>query len=275
MLRFEADTLAVAQGPEVGPEQHALLMAVDGTHSAGKSTVLRDYLAEKELLVDDDIDDFGRMHEHDYPVVCVSETVSGVKVPVVVVGEVARQLDAFYPDRNMLTSGYSRDSQASITLRTLFRTQGAGMSAMAMARKFQPNREKLVGAVLTDRGVLSGFSYALLRLPEEEDHGHVDLANISDLSTPSFTINIAEQAYRFAGGYDKILLTDHTEIGLEDDGKRVVDDDFRTLVADSVAAAYQARLSAEKIAHLRGDRAARVVQLSGHIRELLQHQLEA
>lgn len=273
MLRYDAETLAVLQGPVEGPEEHALVMAVDGTHSAGKTTVIRDYIADKELLVDEEIDDFGRLHDHDYPSVCVTETVNGVRVPVVVVGEVARQLDAFYPDRNMLTTGYNRDDQASITLRTISRAQGAGMSALAMARKLQPNRQKPVGAVLSDRGVLSGFSYASLRLPNE-DHDHVDLANISDLPTPSFPIDIAQQANAFAGHYDKVLLTDHLEIGLENDGKRVVDDNFRSLVADSIAAAYRARLPAEKVSLLCGDRAARVARLSAHICGLIELQLE-
>lgn len=274
MLRYDADTLSVAQGPVRGHEQHAVLMAIDGTHSAGKTTLIRDYIADKELLVDDEIDDFGRTHQHDYPSVCVTEVVDGVQVPIAVVGEAARQLDAFYPDHNMLTTGYNRDDQASMTLRTMARAQGAGMSALAMARKLQPSRENPVGLVLTDRGVLSGFSYAALRLPHE-DHACVDLANISDIPTPSFEVNIARQAYEFAGQYDKILLTDHAEISLDNDGKRMTDDTFRTLVANSISRGYEDRLTADKVLQLRGDRATRLTQLSGHIRNLLLSQIEA
>ncbi len=275
MLHFEAENLSLAQKPIGASEEHALMIAVDGAHSAGKTTVIRDYIQDKDLLVDGDIDDFGGTHHYDYPTVCVTEIVDNITVPIVIVGEIARQTDALYPQRNMLTTGYNKDDQASITLRTMSRTQGAGMSALAMARKLQPDREKAIGVVLTDRGVLSGFGYAMLRLPKE-NHAQANLASISDLATPSFPISIAEQAYAFAADhYDKILLTDHTEVAFEDDGKRVVDDGFRSQVADTIAALYRAHLSPNKVELLHGDRSARVAKLSSHIHGLINLELES
>lgn len=277
MLRFEADTLEVAQGPIMGPEHQALLMGVDGAHSAGKSTLLLDYIAPKELLTDPtDMSDFGSKHAfaHLYPYVCVAEEVDGVQVPIVIVSEAARQIDNFYPDRQLLTTGYSRDGQAKMTLRTISSAQGGGMSALDMARQLQPDRKTPVAAVLCDRGSLSGFAYARLRLPEE-DHTRVDLANISDIPTPPYEVDVASQAFEFAKLYDRVFLADHTEIPLEADGKRLKDETLRDDVAHSIHALYGYVLPAEKVTHIKGDRGARVAQLSEYIRTMLRQRMQA
>lgn len=293
MLRLDAETYAICQGTPVGPEQQTLILAVDGAHSAGKTTVIRDYITGKRLHSYPDIDDFGTKQEFAFPEssivaelngvplskpsynsVCVTTDIDGTTVPIVVAAESARMYDSMHPQERALTDGYSRDGQASITMRLMGAAQGAAMSAAAVARQLQPDRLKTVSLALIDRGILSGFEYAWLRLPEE-DHTVVDLAAISDIPTPSHVINVAQQAYEFASVYDKILLVDHAEVAFEDDGKRVIDGGFRNLVAEGISQAYRLRLPEDRIDMLRGDRLQRKQQIVAHIRDLLTTQLSA
>lgn len=277
MISVGAESLAILQSDEAEPAIEVNYVVVDGTHSAGKSTLIDSILAESDLVKGPDfyfgggiLSKAGRR----YPFYCATRDIDGVKVPIVLSSEMASQYDDSHPGQNVLTDNYNQYDQAAITFRAFFGTQEAASLAAHMATNFQPHRQNKAAMVITDRSPVAGFVYAETRLPEA-DHRQVDVNAMAEhdglmltgVNTPP--VPLYAWVSEFMRLCDLVVIPDHHEVSLVDDGRRVMDDELRDAMAANVRQAYTEMVGAEKICDLRGDPEQRSTQFSQYIERLL------
>lgn len=253
------------------PELQAIgHVVVDGTHSGGKTTLIQDYVAQKELLPDDGAD-FGTKHGFTYPYVCVTENVDGIEVPVVISSEAALSRAQKYPWRKMLTEEYNTVDQGAITFHAALNIVTGASYAARMADKLQPNAALPFGVTLSDRGPLSGYVYADTRLPGY-NHDVFDMRDFFDLSgpTPTYT-NLRPRIEAFVSTCDLAVIPSHKRVKFEASEYREEDLELRRQIARGVHAAYRERV--EKVATLSGSRPERRSQFQAVLRAFIRTRL--
>lgn len=248
------------------------IVIVDGTHSSGKTTVIRDYIDSHQIITDPELD-FGPTKDRTYPNVCVAEEIGGLVVPVVISAESATIYAGMHPSRNVLTSGYNRIDQGAITIRALIDIYRSRVMASFMARKLQPDNPKPIGIALADRGPLSGIIYGRTSLPEQ-DHFNFRANQIFDLASSEHRIDLQVAISEFCRQNITALLTDYEEIPFEAGQLRKSDMSFRSQVAAGVESIYHQAFDTSHIYKLRGSRVERHDQLKQRIRDVAREYTE-
>ncbi len=268
--------------------QHdVLLQVIDGTLSAAKSTPIEAYIASRPQLADEDLDlPAQRVRSilfpgeaeprpllYDYR--CITEEIDGVIVPIIVIPETARQYADRQLFRNVLTTDYTAADQMAITIQQSFAFSRAVSSAAVMASKLQPDRQRTISGVLSDRGPMAGFAFGYTRLPNDE-HTMGDLGDhLVTNSNQSIPIDVLADAIDTTRHLDRVLLADFTEVELKDDGQRVIDQAFRLRIANEIAWLYRWALrgDSDRIGTLSGSQSIRPQVIMDEMRSILHDRL--
>lgn len=224
-----------------------LVCAVDGTHAAGKTTLVESFgeqgklqdlmreLTGKELPYDDL--GYGLL---DLPPV-------DSLVPAVFVPETARWAADYSDDPTLLGENWNLEFQLQLTEKYKTRIQTAVELAGLVAHYLTATTPDLETddfcrpLVLTDRSGLDGLAYTRLRASIEG----------SDLigGFPSAGASKKWTAYYI----DLVLLADHSDVPFEPDPARSNDLQLREDVAAEVEADYRSILPPERIGMLQGN----------------------
>ncbi|HVV66975.1 MAG TPA: hypothetical protein VHB72_02805 [Candidatus Saccharimonadales bacterium] len=220
-----------------------LVCAVDGTHSAGKTTIVEGLNEEGKVheLLDENLlyDDIG------YGMV----DLPGVNkhTPSIYVPEAARWAADYSGDPELLGEKWNLAFQLQLTDKYKLRIQAAAGLAAPVMRQLIANRPELSAEdltrplILADRSGLDGLAYTRLRS---------NLSNtevIGGFPTEKF-------AREWVAHYvDLVLLSDYDEIPFELDPARSSDQELRKSIAREIAADYYATLPPERIQTLHGD----------------------
>lgn len=201
--------------------------------------------------------------------------IDAVAYPVIAVPEAATWRSQASGDYNILTSDYTFGRQIQIELDSDRMIHEASLLAAILARRLQPKTTHPKSAVLADRSALDGHVYAALRRPDE-NNDVVDLRTVTEetggflFGPGDYNLNIrhfARQAMDKA--CDKALVADHADIALEDNGLRIIDDEFRDRTAKALQHYYCQVLGTARVESLTGTREQRSQFLMSAVSHLL------
>jgi nicotinamide riboside kinase len=241
-------------------EQEVYQVAITGTHSSGKSTLLNSFEMGKiqEIGVfDSDYDDFG---------FGLLNSDSDQAVPVITVPEAA----TYYADLSnrpaLLSTEYNIHVQSSVEVEHLFRTVDAYrlmpdvVNHMLIHGLINAINAKSV--MLIDRGPLDGLVYSEVRLGPEQDIGLYILGK--NRSRTDFFRTILHK------DVDMVLIAEHSEIPFEPSEYRAESEIMRNSVATKIEKKYQSEMSDNRVHIVRGSVDERHYQAS----ELIQNHIE-
>ena len=223
---------------------------VTGTHSSGKSTLLKDL--ELGKLSDLGIND----NEYsDFGFGVVSDPKDDEPLPLILIPEAARRLVTLYRRPDFVAENYTLDFQIAIDFDVVARIHTAHQLAARLPKRLM--EEKLIDhgskqkepVVISDRGPLDGCVYSSIRCLDED----TDVINGSPR-----TGFMTEWLKSFV---NLVYITDHLEIPLEEDAARLADVEFRDQIARGIRANYSSFFDQDSIITLHGDRETRKTQL--------------
>jgi hypothetical protein len=241
---------------------------VTGTHSSGKTTLLKDYGTKTEVL--------NEVTGYEIPSRFTAgyEYVEGLTIPVVIAPEAA----TFYANRiaknkRVVTDQYTMADQIgmeSIAKRLIIH---ANVVAAHLAHRLQPNLERPIAIVVSDRSQLDGHVYSSVRVPEEEQE-LIDIAAVAKATgagVPSnyagFPIPYRENArISAAESFSLAFMTNHKEVPLTASDYRSDDIAFRDAIAQRMTDYYKTVIGAERVITLSGNRIDRLDILSDSLR---------
>lgn len=241
------------------------LIAIDGTHSSGKSSVLTELAVGRSIL------DVGEAKM--WGIQAFAEPVRDELTPVVLVHEAATRVATTWNQPEMLTTGYTASGQYVIEQSADGAISVAGLVACELGKQLNDLRVRPV--VVTDRSALSGYSYLTERLPEE-DPNWVNLSQVAQetgmllaapVSTPRDICELFRAAMQEA--CDHAYITDHTEVPFEDNGLRLEDTELRERIARSIHKIYRDCLGSNRVSVLAGTAEERAAKVRAKLHQLI------
>lgn len=228
-----------------------LVCAVDGTHAAGKTTLVESFEEQGKLC--DIVNELAgkELPYDDLGYGLINLPVTDQLTPTVFVPEAARWAANYSGDSTLLGENWNLEFQLQLTEKYKSRIQTAfELSGLAAQHLVTTTQELEAGdltrpLVLADRSGLDGLAYIRLRsgLENTEVIGGFPIADASK---------------KWAAYYiDLVLLPDHTEIPFEPDSAQSNDLELRDSIAVEVANNYRSVIPPERTQILRGDREQR------------------
>ncbi len=241
-------------GPEYTESDASVYFGViSGTHSAGKTALLNDLL------------DVG-IHIPEMPDTTLVPYPSYRMIGDVAFGFVPEATTAYMNvvgDITLATNGYTREHQIAMEDYALSLT----MSGLADLASHIKDNNIRAGVLLADRTSLDGTAYRALRIPTDSPWVNGYDTDRVLYGEPFNKVQGVELHYErmwddFLRRYcDFAIFPNHSELALEDNGTRLVDDEFRNAVGQLMLAKYTHAVGKEKIHIVSGDRNDRLAQL--------------
>jgi nicotinamide riboside kinase len=240
--------------------------AITGTHSAGKTTLL-DGLINYSTAIDE-LPDAPKTIP--YP---KFRRLDGVAVAFVPEATTAYM---HHTGLNTLaTTDYSREHQVAMEEYGLSLIM-SGFTELAEYLAFTKEKH---GLILTDRTPLDGPVYRTKRLPGDDPwvSGFINETLLHGRTFNTFEdvqLNKENMWSDFLKRYcDFVIIPDHTEIALEDNGTRLLDETFRQEIADKMKEIYIKSVGLEKIHVVQGSHSERLRSTQTVINDTLSPQL--
>lgn len=219
------------------------LVIITGTHSAGKTTLLN--------------------------------ALAGIDFtqPTQFVPEAATDYTSRLGKHNVTTDGYTFADQIGIEVHALSLIASAMDDIMTRAANTPESR----GLVVADRSMIDGAVYSRLRTPDADTDtlSMFDIEHAIDDSSFNTVAGVRLPFRTLAASFLRrycslVLVANHEEVELEDNGLRDADSDFRDIVATNIVEAYSKLLDARKVKSVQGTPAGRKRLAQDYIQELLE-----
>lgn len=234
------------------------VVAVVGTHSAGKSTLVQSFETGK---LDDVLDEELLYEDFGYGLVEPPE--ESPATPVVIVPETALWCAKLSDQPDLLGKNWNLAFQLQVDGMYMLRSQAGIEIATRAVNKLVDthpdfsDRDLTRPLVLTDRSVLEGLAYTRAHLPGQ------DTDIIGGFPRAAFHKKWIAQYV------DVTVLTDHTEVPFQADPSRVDDLTFRNDVAEQVTQDYHSALPSERIRTIQGNKEQRKAALNSLIEQCI------
>lgn len=252
-------------------------VAVSGTHSAGKTTLLHDYGSQTELLEEVTGYKVPKGFTAGY------EYIGSITVPVVIAPEAA----TYYADRiakssRVLSDEYTIEDQIGIESTASRLITRANVIAAHLSHRLQPDAARPCALVATDRSQLDGHVYSSIRTPGAEQE-LIDMASVARATGGAIPSNYSGHAIPYRErcrqdaeeSFSLAFITNHLEIPLEPSQYRSSDLEFRDQVAQSMTAYYKTILGESRVVLLSGNRIERRETFSYYLQELARFMITA
>jgi len=249
-------------------------IAITGTHSAGKSTLMNDFMQALDPLE-------GQL----YPWLreATFTLASGITIPIVGVTEAATDYaHTIAKDPSVMTHNYRMEHQIGVESIAFNRLLYGGQRCAELAASYQSSNRRLIGLLISDRTPLDGHVYSRLRLPAEEQV-YIDMEHVAQFTggRPPKTVHDSPIPYRWRirrsvrEMVDIALLPDHTEVAFEHTDVRIEGEAFRDTVANAINAYYSRLLTADQVQVVHGSREERLTAVATHALQLISQHIAA
>ncbi len=244
---------------------------VTGTHSAGKTTLVSDYVA----TLNNRRTIGGESQDALYYYSAGSLTYNHLEIPVVTIPEAATIYALERRTPEVLTTSYTFDDQVRMELLAdTLGTEGSILAESLFDALNPAHKGKRVALLLSDRTGLDGAVYSGVRLPAQEQE-NVNLYEVMK-NTGGMLIGSGPHTYQWRQAVrqaiaqsDIAFIVDHEEVPFESSELRLADLEFRNRIATQITKAYNAVLGTDMLVKVSGTREERVQIVSKHLRTLL------
>lgn len=240
--------------------------AITGTHSSGKSTLLNDLINCSNAITE--LPDAPKVVP--YPKFRRLDGIAAAFIP-----EATTAYMQYTGLNTLATTDYSREHQVAMEDYGL----SLIMSGFTELTEYLDTTKEMNGLIIADRTPLDGPVYRTKRFPG--DNPWVSgFDNETQLHRRSYNTVEEVQLHKenmwsdFLNRYcDFVIIPDHTEISLEDNGTRLLDETFRQEIADNMMDIYLKSVGQDKIHVVRGSHLERLRCTQAVIKETLPAQL--